>query len=111
MSDAYNGGAFDAVFLRNYLSSLVNRFFKILPMREANESTLSTYMESLMNELIGCKQLPTGLGGDAMYLSLLATLQYLIDHQDSSERVFRREVFKSISICNHLRSKIGGAEK
>ena len=102
---------FDTSFLKNYLSSLVNRFFKILPMRDANEPTLSTYMESLMSELVGCERLPTALGGDAMYLSLLATLQYLIDHQDSSERVFKREVFKSINICNHLRAKIGGGQK
>lgn len=114
MSGRYTGhGGIDTVYIKNYLSSLVNRFFKILPIREENEQTLVPYMESLLNELIGCEKLMDELHGDPVFMSLLGTLQYLIDHPDSSQKVFRREVFKSISICNRLRAQvitmIGGA--
>lgn len=112
MSGEMQGGVkIDAAYMQNYLKSLVNRFFKILPMRETEEPTLQTYMDSLKNELIGFERLPTELDGDAMFMSLLATLQYLIDHTEASQYIFKREVFKSISICNRLRAKIGGGLK
>ena len=37
----------DSESLNNYLRNLVNRFFKILPIREQDDGSLSTYMRSL----------------------------------------------------------------
>lgn len=91
--------------LRNYFKNLVNQFFKILPIRESGEDTLTTYMQSLQAELLGCKALVEGLQNDASYLTLLAILQYLIDNPDCSVSVVKREVFKAISICNRLKSQ------
>ena len=47
----------DSESLNNYLRNLVNRFFKILPIREQDDGSLSTYMRSLQMELLGCKNL------------------------------------------------------
>lgn len=91
--------------LRNYFHNLVNQFFKILPMRENEESSLPTYMQSLQVELLGCQELIGDLHNDASYLTLLAVLQYLIDNPSCSVREVKREVFKCISICNKLHAK------
>ena len=88
--------------LYNYFKNLVNRFFKILPMRENNEDTLVIYMQSLQSELLGCKELVESINNDPTYLSLLAILQYLTDNPNEPTRVFKREVFRAISICNKL---------
>lgn len=88
--------------LYNYFRNLVNRFFKILPMREEEDVTLVVYMQSLQSELIGCKELVESINNDPSYMTLLSVLQYLIDNPNEKQTVFRREVFRSISICNKL---------
>lgn len=80
----------------------MNRFFKILPMREEEEKTLVTYMQSLQSELIGCNEVIESINNDPSYLTLIAVLQYLIDNSFESPLVFRREVFHCINICNKL---------
>lgn len=104
-----NGIYMDAEILSNYLYRLVNLFFKILPIRESGEASVGTYMKSLQAELLGCKELIQALHEDAMFLSLIAILQFLIDHQDSTPAVYKREVFKAISICNKLKSVYGSS--
>ena len=91
--------------LKNYLRRLVDLFFKILPMRENEEPSLIEYIRSLQVELLGCSELISGLKYDAQFLTLLGILQYLIDHSDVSVDVYRREVFKAISICNSLKAR------
>lgn len=90
--------------LDNYLASLVNQFFKILPIKESGEPSLKEFMRSLQVELIGCKGLMERLSNDSTYLSLIAILQYMIDN-DCDTPVVKREVFKAISICKKLRKK------
>lgn len=90
--------------LKNYFDSLVNGFFKILPIKESEEDTLTEYMQSLQLELIGCNSLFADTNYDSALLSLIAILQYLIDN-DCEMKVIRREVFKSIGICKMLKKK------
>ena len=93
--------------VRNYFRNLVNQFFKILPMRENEETSLCEYMRSFQKELLGCKELVPELKENSQYLTLLAILQYLIDNVESPElstHEVRREVFRAISICNKLKS-------
>lgn len=97
-------------FLRNYFKYMVNCFFKILPLREEEEKTLTIYMRSLQVELMGCKSLISHLDNDAMFLTLLAILQYLIDNPTCPVYVVKREVFKAISVCNELERKYSNDE-
>ena len=90
--------------LHNYFNSLVNRFFKILPIREAEESSLPIYLRGLQVELLGCKDFIPSLCTDATYLSLLGILQYLIDNPECTIREVKREVFGAISLCNKLKA-------
>ena len=91
----------------NYFSSLVNCFFKILPIRESEEQSLVVYVESLKMELLGCGGLIQSINNDAAFLSLLAILQHLIDEPDYPVPKVKREVFKAINICNKLRERYG----
>lgn len=95
----------DQALLRNYFKDLVNQFYKILPMRENGEVSVYVYMQSLQAELLGCKELVSALREDASFMTLLAVLQYLIDNPDCPIHEVRREVFKSISICNKLKAQ------
>ena len=99
------GVPMDATVLNNYLRTLVNLFFRILPIWESGESSLDTYMRSLQAELLGCKELVEAIHEDPMFLSLISILQYLIDTPSCPTPVVKREVFKAISICNKLKAK------
>ena len=95
----------DAAVLENYFRSLINLFFKILPLKESKERSLETYMRSLQSELLGCKALVVAIHKDSLFLSLISILQYLIDHPESDVAFVRREVFRAISICNKLKER------
>ena len=105
MVETTAGMPIDAEVLHNYFRNLVNHFFKILPIREQNEESLTTYMQSLQAELLGCKGLVSAIQNDASYLTLLSILQYLIDNPECTVREVKREVFRAISICNKLKSQ------
>lgn len=96
-----NGEKISSELLVNYFQNLVNRFFKILPMRENNEQTLEVYMTGLQSELMGCKSFIPELCVDAKFLSLLSILQYLIENECPVSEV-KRYVFEAISTCNKL---------
>lgn len=105
ITDTTTGVPIDTEILHNYFKRLVNLFFKILPMRENGEDSLITYMQSLQSELLGCKNLITAIHNDPDYLTILSILQYLIDNPECSIAQVKREVFRSISICNKLQSR------
>ena len=99
------GVPMDAVVLKNYFRTLINFFFKILPIWESGESSLETYMRSLQAELLGCKELIEAIHDDSLFLSLISILQYLIDNPSLEVSAVKREVFRAISICNKLKSR------
>lgn len=90
--------------LGNYLDTLVDRIFKILPMKEENADTLNEYMQGLQLELIGCSSLFVNTGYDSVLLSLISILQYLIDNDCDVDTV-RRQVFTAIDTCKKLKRK------
>lgn len=103
---SYAGGnAVPNKLICNYFHSLVNCFFKILPLKECEEDTLKVYLNSLKLEMVGCTELISDIGHDSRYLTLLSILQYFSDHPDCEISIVRREVFRAIRICNQISQK------
>ena len=102
-----SGEQLDARLVGNYFRSLVNLIFKILPMRESGEESLPVYLQNLRSELAGCGALIHSIKYDPSYLSILATLQYLIDTPDCPVADVRREVFGMISTCKKIARRYG----
>lgn len=89
--------------LQNYFQYLVDHFFKILPMKEQGEDSVTVYMESLKFEILGFNNLFIETDHNALVVTLLSILQKLIDSPSCEITVVRREVFHAISICNKLK--------
>ena len=104
ISNTTTGAQLNAENLYGFFDCMVGRFFKILPMREDEIETLPVYMRSMQIELLGCKGLIDTLYDNALYVSLLSILQYLIDDPNCEISEVKREVFKAIEICNKLKS-------
>lgn len=96
--------------VKNYFKNLVNRYFKILPMRENNEPSLSKYLRSLRIELIGCKGVIPELREEPDFLTLLSILEYIIENPNCPIDDIRSEVFHAISICKRLQKRAGKEE-
>lgn len=105
-----SGCKIDSELLKDYFRSLINQFFKILPLREMNEPSITVYMESLQMELLGCKELIGSVGNDGLFLSLASILQGLMNNPEADVLIVRREVFKAISVCNRLIAKYARLE-
>lgn len=88
----------------NYLNALVNRFYKILPIKESGEDTLRRYLESLQREMLGLCDLMEFVHSDDRYLTLLAIVQYFIDN-DTDVATVRTDVFRAISLIKKLQKK------
>ena len=90
--------------ISNYLESLVDRFYKILPLKESCEETLPQYLESLLRELIGFDKLVSFISYDDRYVTLLSIVQYLIDN-DVDVDIVRTDVFRAINILKKIKRK------
>jgi hypothetical protein len=99
-----NINVIDDEFFLNYLNFLINRVYKILPISESEPETLKSYLDSLILELVGSKDLIFKLKKDASFLSLIATLQALANNQ-YSHKVIKSETFKCINIIKKLINK------
>lgn len=90
--------------LEEYSKYLINKVYKILPMKEENCQTLTQYLEGLQVELIGNSELVTLLSNEPKFISLLNIIQYLIS-QDYDNKMCKREVFKAINLIENISQK------
>lgn len=95
--------------IENYFRNLVNHFYKILPLYEAGEETLTAYMVNLRDELIGCEHVLDSAEYSPMIMTLISVLQFLIDNVNDpliSQHSVKSKVFGSINICNRLAESV-----
>lgn len=89
-----------------YVDSLIGKIYKTLPMKEENSPTLSLYIQSLLRELIGAKELVDELKFNQDFVVLLDVLQSLLSENNLHN--FKSDVFKSISTIKRIKSSLGG---
>lgn len=87
-----------------YFEFLINKTYKILPLKEEKSETLKAYLESYLRELIGNKDLVSCLVDEPKFVTMLNTLQFLIA-EEYSDKVCKREVFKCIRILEDINAK------
>lgn len=91
-----------------YLSSLVDKTFKILPLHEEKNKGLEKYIQSLMFEMFGLQKIVIDLDVDSDFVSLVATLEALSqsDLVNCKSDFVKREVFKCINIIKRIQGKV-----
>ena len=87
-----------------YFEFLINKTYKILPLKEEKSDTLKSYLESYQRELIGNMDLIPLLVDEPKFITLLNTMQFLIA-EEYSDKVCKREVFKCIRILEEINEK------
>lgn len=100
--DTELGKPVDGEMVEAYFKTLVNHFFKILPIRENEEGSLAVYVRGMQVELEGFRSFVPAIRNNPDFLRLLSILQYLMDHPDCETKEVKREVFQCISLINRL---------
>lgn len=93
--------------LSQYLSQLVGKTFKILPLFEENSPTLTSYIKSYQCELIGDAFLFKPLKDEPKFITLLATIEYLANAEYDHDTC-KREVLKCTNIINDIQARYCG---
>lgn len=102
-------GEIPAENLSNYFEMLINKTFKILPMKESKTDTLKSYIDSFLTELIGNAALLEAMRKEPAFISLLATVSYLANC-DYDVSVCKKEVFKCIHLLKDIRERCCGGD-
>lgn len=93
----------------HYLSCLINQVFKILPLKEQKSEFIDTHISDIIKELKGFDMLIKDTEYDAVIMRILAILTYYEQNiYISSLEDVRRNVFKMITLCEKLKSRIAG---
>ena len=87
-----------------YFEFLINKTYKILPLKEEKSDTLKSYLESYLRELIGNQELVPVLVDEPKFITVLNTMQFLIS-EEYSDKVCKKEVFKCIRILEEIKEK------
>lgn len=83
-----------------YKDKLIDRVYKILPMKEEKSTTLNKYMTSLISELVGAVEVLNDVDRKGNIVSVIFVLENLIEEQDKT--VVKREIFKAIDTIKKL---------
>jgi hypothetical protein len=89
------------------LNRLTGKVYKILPMREEKCNTLDEYVVNLLRELINTNSLIESLQFEGDLLSLISTLEGLINN-DIDITVCKSDVFKSLGIIKKMVRNLKG---
>ena len=97
-------GVIEDINIDKYFNSLVNKVFKLLPLKEENSDTLPKYINSLLVELCGANRLIQEFSSDSRYLTLISTIEGLNCINDFN--TYRSEVFKCIDLIKKMHSDL-----
>ena len=89
--------------LSEYFRILINRIFKILPLRQEHILTLDRYVDNLIIELSGGENFLLNQG---IYIELINNLE--VFHDLTEVRDIKKQVFRCIDICNKIIKKLEG---
>ena len=92
-----------------YFQYLINKTYKILPLKEEESKTLKSYLDSFLRELIGNRDLIVALVDEPQFITVLNTLEFLAT-ETYSVQICKKEVFKCIRILTEINGKYFGGD-
>lgn len=90
--------------LSDYINKMINKVWKMLPMREENIPTLPIYIEATLREFIAQKELIDCLKDNGNYIEILGIIEGLLKQHDFS--AYRSDVFRAVNLIKKLKSSL-----
>lgn len=90
--------------VHEFLKSLINQIFKMLPLKEEQNPYLK-YIEGVLVQVQGAQNTYPVLKSNAKYISVMNTLQFFSCNEFTHTQC-RQEVFRCIHTIEHLQSEV-----
>lgn len=91
----------------NSLGDLINKIYKILPLKETEEGSIAVYIPSLMREVLGMNEVINALHDDGRFISIISILENLANN-DVDVAATKSDVFKAINIVKAVQRRLFG---
>jgi hypothetical protein len=91
--------------IHNFLDGLIGSIYKILPLKEENNSYLDDYLDSLAIQLTGALETYPELSTNTKYISIVNSIQFFRKNEFSLKQC-RREVFKCIESVKKIQKEV-----
>ncbi len=91
--------------ISKFLNGLVGAIYKILPLKEDENSYLSDYLDSLVVQLKGALETYPELASNVRYISVINSIQYFRKN-DYTVKQCKREVFKCIKDIEKIQKEV-----
>lgn len=95
-------GEVDISAVKKNLSDLINQTFKMLPLRQQNDSLYEKHSATLLLRIRGMSEL---FPGDPLWITLLSTLQAAKSEEDFT--LFRKTILDACSILSKYQKDLG----
>lgn len=89
----------------DFLKGLIGAIYKILPLKEENNSYLDDYLDSLTIQLTGALETYPELSSNTKYISIINSIQYFRKNEFNVKQC-RREVFKCIENVKKIQKEV-----
>jgi hypothetical protein len=86
---------------------MINSTYKVLVMKDVEDSNLQIYLDSLCIQLLGGLETFSELKSNQKYISVVNIIQYLRIN-DFDKKTCKREILKSTNILDKLSKQLGG---
>jgi hypothetical protein len=93
-------GEVGLVQYNEYCERLIDKIFKLLPLKEEGNKTLPKYTDSLLIELWGGREIINPFSESPEFLSLVCSVTGMKTLEEKA--VYRSKVFECIEICKRL---------
>ena len=92
--------------ITSFLDSLIGKIYKILPLKESQNTHLPLYLKSLIREIEGSLKSFPILCESREYITIVNTINFMRFNQYDIP-VCRYEVFKMLNLIDALKKKVG----
>lgn len=91
--------------IHEFLNGLTGSIYKILPLKEDENTFLSEYLDSLVIQLKGAEETYPELSSNVKYIYIVNIVQYFCNHPFTVKQC-KREVFKCIRNINTIQKEV-----
>ena len=88
----------------SYLCKLIDRIYKIIPLKEECSDSIETYVDGLIAEILGNSELINSIDYDARVMIIVSTLRSVVKCDEHSK--YRKNVFKCIRYIEQLKDTV-----
>lgn len=88
----------------NYLCKLIDRIYKIIPLKEENVETVESYIRNITDEIMGNAELINSIDCDPRVMIITSTLFSIVG--ETEHGAYKRSVFKCIRYIEQLKDKV-----